>query len=313
MVKIVTGVAGFIGSSLARRLLENGEIVVGVDCFTDFYPRAIKEKNLLPLRDFPSFKFLEKNILELDSAKLFDGVDGIYHQAAQAGVRSSWGRDFEIYITNNILATQKILEAIKDKKIRMIYASSSSIYGETKKIPMHEDDPPCPVSPYGVTKLAAEHLCGLYYKNFGVPIISLRYFTVYGPRQRPDMAFHRFLKAIMQSEEIILYGDGEQTRDFTFIKDAVDANVSAMEKGKAGGVYNIGGGSQVSINYCIRRMEAITGKKAKVKRLERQKGDVTHTHADTTRAGSDLGFHPSIPLDEGLLQESEWIEKNILS
>jgi len=312
MVKIVTGVAGFIGSSLARQLLENGEIVVGIDCFTDYYPRTIKEKNLLPLRDFHSFKFLEKNILELDFAKLFDGVDGIYHQAAQAGVRSSWGRDFEIYVNNNILATQKILEAIKDKNIRMIYASSSSIYGETKKIPMSEDDLPCPVSPYGVSKLAAEHLCGLYYKNFGVPAISLRYFTVYGPRQRPDMAFHRFLKAIMQGEEIVLYGDGEQTRDFTFIKDAVDANISAMEKGKAGGIYNIGGGSQVSINYCIHRMEAITGKKAKVKILERQKGDVTHTYADTTRACADLGFHPSIPLDEGLLQQAEWIEKNIL-
>ncbi|HQH13084.1 MAG TPA: GDP-mannose 4,6-dehydratase [Candidatus Sumerlaeota bacterium] len=312
MVKLITGVGGFIGSSLAQRLLQNGEDVVGVDCFIDYYPREIKEKNLRPLRDYSTFAFIEKNILELDFPKILDGIDGIYHQAAQAGVRASWGEDFGIYTKNNILATQKLLEAVKESRVRVVYASSSSVYGETKKFPMQEDDLPNPVSPYGVSKLAAEHLCRLYWKNFSVPTVSLRYFTVYGPRQRPDMAFHRFLKAIMKGEEITLYGDGEQTRDFTFIKDAVDANLLAMEKGQAGGVYNIGGGSQVTINHCIESMEIIVGKKANVKRLERQKGDVTHTYADTTRAQKELGFQPSTPLDEGLRLEAKWIQDNIL-
>ena len=312
MVKLITGVGGFIGSSLAQRLLQNGEDVVGVDCFIDYYPREIKEKNLRPLRDYSTFAFIEKNILELDFPKILDGIDGIYHQAAQAGVRASWGEDFGIYTKNNILATQKLLEAVKESRVRVVYASSSSVYGETKKFPMQEDDLPNPVSPYGVSKLAAEHLCRLYWKNFSVPTVSLRYFTVYGPRQRPDMAFHRFLKAIMKGEEITLYGDGEQTRDFTFIKDAVDANLLAMEKGQAGGVYNIGGGSQVTINHCIESMEIIVGKKANVKRLERQKGDVTHTYADTTRAQKELGFQPSTRLDEGLRLEAKWIQDNIL-
>ena len=312
MVKLITGVGGFIGSSLAQRLLQNGEDVVGVDCFIDYYPREIKEKNLRPLRDYSTFAFIEKNILELDFPKILDGIDGIYHQAAQAGVRASWGEDFGIYTKNNILATQKLLEAVKESRVRVVYASSSSVYGETKKIPMQEDDLPNPVSPYGVSKLAAEHLCRLYWKNFRVPTVSLRYFTVYGPRQRPDMAFHRFLKAIMKGEEITLYGDGEQTRDFTFIKDAVDANLLAMEKGQSGGVYNIGGGSQVTINNCIESMEIIVGKKANVKRLERQKGDVTHTYADTSRAQKKLGFQPSTPLEEGLRLEAKWIQDNIL-
>ncbi|HOE63878.1 MAG TPA: GDP-mannose 4,6-dehydratase [Candidatus Sumerlaeota bacterium] len=312
MVKLITGVGGFIGSSLAQRLLQNGEDVVGVDCFIDYYPREIKEKNLRPLRDYSTFAFIEKNILELDFPKILDGIDGIYHQAAQAGVRASWGEDFGIYTKNNILATQKLLEAVKESRVRVVYASSSSVYGETKKIPMQEDDLPNPVSPYGVSKLAAEHLCRLYWKNFRVPTVSLRYFTVYGPRQRPDMAFHRFLKAIMKGEEITLYGDGEQTRDFTFIKDAVDANLLAMEKGQSGGVYNIGGGSQVTINHCIESMEIIVGKKANVKRLERQKGDVTHTYADTSRAQKKLGFQPSTPLEEGLRLEAKWIQDNIL-
>jgi len=312
MVKLITGVGGFIGSSLAQRLLQNGEDVVGVDCFIDYYPREIKERNLRPLRDYSTFAFIEKNILELDFPQILDGIDGIYHQAAQAGVRASWGGDFGIYTKNNILATQKLLEAVKESRVRVVYASSSSVYGETKKFPMQEDDLPNPVSPYGVSKLAAEHLCRLYWNNFSVPTVSLRYFTVYGPRQRPDMAFHRFLKAIMKGEEITLYGDGEQTRDFTFIKDAVDANLLAMEKGQSGGVYNIGGGSQVTINHCIESMEIIVGKKANVKRLERQKGDVTHTYADTSRAHKELGFQPSTPLEEGLRLEAKWIQDNIL-
>ena len=313
MVKIVTGVAGFIGSSLAQTLLEKGEEVVGIDCFLDYYPREIKEKNLTSLRDFSAFTFIEKNINDLDFIKILPGVNGIYHQAAQAGVRSSWGNNFEIYTNNNILATQRILEAVKGQSIRVVYASSSSIYGETQKIPMQEEDKPCPVSPYGVSKLAGEYLCYLYYKNFGVPTISLRYFTVYGPRQRPDMAFHRFIKAICNSGKIELYGDGEQTRDFTFIRDAVEANILAMEKGTPGMVYNIGGGANVSVNHIITKMEQILDKKAMINRMERQKGDVSHTYADTTRARKELGFVPKTSLDQGLAQEAEWLIKHILS
>jgi len=313
MVKIVTGVAGFIGSSLAQTLLEKGEEVVGIDCFLDYYPREIKEKNLITLRDFSAFTFIEKNINDLDFIKILPGVNGIYHQAAQAGVRSSWGNNFEIYTNNNILATQRILEAVKGQSIRVVYASSSSIYGETQKIPMQEEDKPCPVSPNGVSKLAGEYLCYLYYKNFGVPTISLRYFTVYGPRQRPDMAFHRFIKAICNSGKIELYGDGEQTRDFTFIRDAVEANILAMEKGTPGMVYNIGGGANVSVNHIITKMEQILDKKAMINRMERQKGDVSHTYADTTRARKELGFVPKTSLDQGLAQEAEWLIKHILS
>jgi len=313
MTKLVTGAAGFIGSTIAQRLLKQGEEIIGVDCFIDYYPRSIKEKNLRPLKDFSSFTFLEQNIIDLDLNKTLEGVDGIYHQAAQAGVRASWGRDFEIYTTNNILATQKLLEAIKGRDIRLVYASSSSVYGETRKIPMQEQDLPAPVSPYGVSKLAAEHLCRLYWKNFRVETVSLRYFTVYGPRQRPDMAFHRFLKAILTDGEIEIYGDGEQTRDFTYIDDAVRANLLAMEKGTPGGVYNIGGGSRISVNKVIEKMERILGKKARVKRGERQKGDVTHTYADTTRAREELGFIPEADMEESLSGEARWIRENILA
>jgi UDP-glucose 4-epimerase len=312
MIKLVTGAAGFIGSSLAQRLLENGEEVIGVDCFLDFYPRQIKENNLKPLRDYSSFRFVEKNIMNLDFPVILEGVDGIFHQAAQAGVRTSWGNNFEIYSINNIQATQKLLEAIKNKSIRIVYASSSSVYGETGKIPMHEDDLPSPVSPYGVSKLAAEHLCRLYWRNFGVPAVSLRYFTVYGPRQRPDMAFHSFIKSILNGNMLELYGSGEQTRDFTFIDDAVDANLLAMEKGKSGMIYNIGGGTRISLNKVLDMIQSMLGKKAGVKFIEAQKGDVTHTFADTTRAQTELGFHPKTSMQDGIYLESEWIKKHIL-
>lgn len=312
MVKLVTGAAGFIGSSLAQRLLEKGEEVIGVDCFLDFYPREIKENNIKPLRDYSSFHFIENNIIDLDFPKILDGVDGIFHQAAQAGVRSSWGDNFEIYSINNIQATQKLLEAVKNLPIRIVYASSSSVYGETQKFPMHEDDLPCPVSPYGVSKLAAEHLCRLYWRNFGVPTVSLRYFTVYGPRQRPDMAFHRFIKSILNGNSLELYGNGEQTRDFTFISDAVDANLLAMEKGVSGTIYNIGGGTRISLNKILDMIQSLLGKKAHAKYVDAQKGDVTHTFADTTRAQTELGFHPETSIEDGLYLESQWIKDQII-
>ena len=234
---LVTGAAGFIGSSLCDRLLADGHEVRGVDCFLDYYPRAMKEKNLVSARADPRFDFCEASLVDADLRSLCDGVAWIFHQAAQAGVRSSWGRDFQVYSENNIYATQRLLEVARDTGVaRFVYASSSAVYGDTPVRPMREDARPEPVSPYGVTKLAAEHLCWLYWKNYGLETVALRYFTVYGPRQRPDMAFHRFLKAARRGEDVVLYGDGEQSRDFTFVSDAVEANVAAAGAAPGGSV-----------------------------------------------------------------------------
>ena len=313
MRALVTGCAGFVGSSLAEELLRQGNTVHGIDCFTDYYPRIIKEENIKALLEHERFVFDEKNLLDVDMKELLSEVDVIFHQAAQAGVRSSWGNHFHIYTDNNILATQRILEAMSDTDCCLVYASSSSVYGETKRLPMCEEHPTHPRSPYGVTKLAAEHLCHLYWENFGVKTIALRYFTVYGPRQRPDMAFHRFIRAMLTDKEIVIYGDGTQTRDFTFISDAVQANIQAFASNRWGGVYNIGGGTRCSINDVIQLLETILGHPARVKYLEPQKGDVMHTYADTKLARTELGFNPTTSLAEGLAREAEWIEKVILA
>lgn len=305
---IVTGAAGFIGSSISQRLLDRGDSVVGVDCITDYYSEAIKRANLEPLLGHAKFQFIEKNIVDVDWRPLLEGAKTIFHQAAQAGVRASWGQNFETYTTLNILATQTLLETAKGSGVRIVYASSSSVYGDTPKMPMHEDDAPQPTSPYGVTKLAAEHLCRLYWKSFQVPTVSLRYFTVYGPKQRPDMAFHRFIRAALTSEPITLYGDGEQTRDFTFIADIVEANLLAAEKGAPGGVYNIGGGSRISMNDALKKLETILNRKLDIRRFETQRGDMRHTYADTSRARDEMGFLPRVGLDEGLAREAEWVE-----
>jgi nucleoside-diphosphate-sugar epimerase len=307
---VVTGVAGFIGSTLAQRLLDLGFLVEGVDCLTDYYDRRLKEANLAGLLAHERFTMHRKPILEVDWPALLDGCETVYHQAAQAGVRASWGQSFECYTQWNILSTQRVLEAMKGTGARMVYASSSSVYGETKLLPMREDHRPQPMSPYGVTKLAAEHLCVLYWRNFQAPTVSLRYFTVYGPRQRPDMAFHKFIRAALENRPIQLYGDGEQTRDFTFIDDAVQANLLAAEKGEPGGVYNIGGGSRVSVNQVLKTLENVMGRPIAVTRVERQHGDVTHTYADTTRAREELGFVPRVALADGLRREVEWFEAN---
>lgn len=306
---LVTGAAGFLGSHISERLIEMGSEVVGIDCFIDYYSRSFKENNLAFLRGQEKFTFIEKSLLHVDLTALLDGVDYIFHQAAQAGVRASWGKDFEIYTENNIKATQQLLEACKSHSIkRLVYASSSSVYGDVKEFPMRETMYPQPVSPYGVSKLAAEHLCYLYWKNFAVPTVSLRYFTVYGPRQRPDMAFHKFIKALLTNDAIHIYGDGEQTRDFTFYSDAVQANIAAMNSGQPGGVYNIGGGSRVSVNYVLSLLKVITGIVPNVSYTEGQKGDVRHTYADTSRAKLDLGYEPQVDIEEGLRQEYEWLK-----
>lgn len=307
---LVTGCAGFIGSHLAERLLAEGYEVIGLDCLTDFYPRWIKQKNLSFLLHQPRFQFIEADLNQVELSELLDDVSYIFHLAAQAGVRTSWGENFSIYLKNNVQATQKLLEALKDKKIeKLIYASSSSVYGLSPVFPMVETGPLQPISPYGVTKLAAEHLCYAYFKNYGVPALSLRFFTVYGPRQRPDMAFHKFLLALLKGETITLYGDGHQTRDFTYIDDIIEANILAMKRGKPGEVYNIGGGHQMELAAVIEIMEKISGRKAQIIWLDPQKGDVPNTLAMIDKAQKELGYQPKTELEKGLRQEWHWLQE----
>ncbi len=305
---LVTGCAGFIGSILVERLLEKGYDVVGIDCFTDYYSRRIKERNVSGFVD--EITFIQKDILDVDVAIIKD-IDVIFHLAAQAGVRASWGENFEIYTRNNILTTQRLLEGCRKYGVqKFVYASSSSVYGSVKELPMREDMYPRPYSPYGVTKLAGENLCELYRANYGVRTISLRYFTVYGERQRPDMAFHKFIRAILDGRQIVVYGDGKQTRDFTYVGDIVDATIKAAES-YAVGVFNIGGGSRVELIEAIKVIEQIIGQEAKIKFEETKKGDVRDTYADISKARSILGYKPKVTLKEGLKREVEWIEENI--
>jgi nucleoside-diphosphate-sugar epimerase len=307
---LVTGCAGFIGSHLAERLIEGDYEVVGIDCFSDYYPRKIKERSMGKLMECDGFHFIKADITEKNLAKLLNGVDYIFHQASQAGVRASWGKSFKIYTDNNILATQMLLEAAKDGNIKkFVYASSSSVYGDTLSLPMKETDTPRPISPYGVSKLAGEHLCYLYWKNFGVKTTSLRYFTVYGPGQRPDMAFHRFIKAMLYGGKITIYGDGKQTRDFTYVSDIVEANLLAADSDVEGEVFNIGGGSRISLMKTIHILEEITDREAKIEYIEKQKGDVRDTYADVGKAKAILGYSPEVEIEEGLRKEVEWIKK----
>jgi UDP-glucose 4-epimerase len=307
---LVTGVAGFIGSTLAERLLQSGHTVVGVDAVTDYYARELKRRNLGELLGRPGFSFHEENLLTADLAARLRGIDIVFHLAAQPGVRKSWGGTFATYLDNNVAATQRLLEAVRSAAVsRFVFASSSSVYGTATDLPVRETTLPQPISPYGVTKLAAEHLCGVYAKAFGVPAVSLRYFTVYGPRQRPDMAFNRFVRAILSGGDIELYGDGEQTRDFTFVSDAVAATVAAAGADlDAGGdrVYNVGGGSRVTVNHVIGLLERITGKRARIVSRPPQPGDARDTYADCSAARADLGYQPAVALDAGLEALVRW-------
>jgi nucleoside-diphosphate-sugar epimerase len=308
MKALVTGAAGFIGSTLCDTLLAAGDDVVGIDCFIDYYPREFKERNLAAARAHPRFCFVEASLVDAPLADLLRGVDVVYHQAAQAGVRASWGDEFRIYSDNNVFATQRLLEACRSASLeKFVYASSSSVYGDTDDLPMRETSRPQPVSPYGVTKLAAEHLTWLYWRNYGLPTVSLRYFTVYGPRQRPDMAFHRFIKAVLTGDRIRLFGDGAQSRDFTYVDDIVAANIAAAKSDAAGGVFNVGGGSRTTVNEVIDEIGRIVDREPVVENLEVQKGDVRHTAADTSRAREAFGYAPRVPLKMGLEREVAWV------
>ena len=308
---IVTGVAGFIGSHLAEALLQSGMRVIGIDRLNNYYDPKLKQSNLIKLEQYAKFEFIKADIKNVNWQNLLQGVKVVYHQAAQAGVRASWGKGFEEYTVNNINATQVILEAIKQAgtSTRIVYASSSSIYGNAATMPTPETLCPQPVSPYGITKLAGERLCKLYQQNFGVRVTALRYFTVYGPRQRPDMAFHKFFKAALDGEAIAIYGDGQQTRDYTYVGDIVAANLAAGQVPEAvGEVFNIGGGSRVTLVELLAMMERVMGKPIPRNHYQSAVGDARHTSADITKAQKILGYVPQVSLLDGLAKEWDWIK-----
>lgn len=313
MPALVTGCAGFIGSHLTESLLADGEQVIGVDCFNDNYGRREKLRNLERALEWDGFEFVPIDLARGDLFDLVGESDTIFHLAAEPGVRPSWGQRFEQYMRNNVLATQHLLEAARQAASdRFVYASSSSIYGQSEQFPTPEDSNPRPFSPYGVTKLSGEHLCDLYHGNFGVETTVLRLFSVYGPRQRPDMAFNIFSRAILEGRRITVFGDGTQTRDFTYVGDVVRALRRATEEPTAiGATFNVGGGSQVSLADAIELLAEIAGTEVAVDHEERQHGDVADTCADTTRIRETLGFAPSTPLREGLSAELEWMRESL--
>lgn len=309
---IVTGAAGFIGSHLCERLLGEGREVVAIDSFTDYYSPERKRAHIAPCLDNERFTLVEEDLNGADLPALFRGAGCVFHLAAQAGVRRSWGAEFDHYTDANILATQKILEALRATTgVRLVHSSSSSVYGETSDLPMLENHVLKPISPYGATKLSAEHLCELYRINYGIEYTALRYFTVYGPRQRPDMAFSRFITSALAGGPIEIYGDGRQTRDFTFVSDAVEANMLACGYEGTERIFNIGGGTRISILEVLDLLGAAIGSGLDVRFLDRAKGDVTDTWADTTLARSELGYRPVVPFEEGLDREVAWYRDHL--
>jgi nucleoside-diphosphate-sugar epimerase len=313
MRALVTGCAGFIGSHLTESLLEDGHAVLGIDCFNDNYLRAAKLANLERARDFYAFELVPIDLARGDLADLVADCDAIFHLAAEPGVRTSWGNRFDLFVRNNVLATHRLLEAAGDEpQRRFVYASSSSIYGNAECLPTPEETLPSPFSPYGVTKLAGEQLCALYHANHGLETVALRYFTVYGPRQRPDMALHRFCAAAQSGRPITVFGDGTQRRDFTFVGDIVCATrAAARMSGVAGRAYNVGGGSQVSINRALDLLADLAGRPLDVRRTESEAGDVRETSADISRAAQELGYSPGMAFEDGLRAEFEWTAERL--
>ena len=298
---LVTGCAGFIGSTLTDALLADGSDVLGVDAFTDYYRRQAKEAALREARAHPSFALIEHDLASdpLPEAAL-EGIDGVFHLAARPGVRASWGAGFEAYVRDNILATHAVADAVGPRGLRLVFASSSSIYGDALAYPTAEDTRPSPISPYGVTKLACEHLVAAHARDSGLDYVVLRYFTVYGPRQRPDMAFSRLIAALTGGSEFQIYGDGNQSRDFTFVADAVAATTAAMREAPAGAVYNVGGGSEAALRDVVGLVEELAGPPLHVRYTPPAAGDVRRTLADTSRIRSELGWEPRTDLRTGL-------------
>jgi nucleoside-diphosphate-sugar epimerase len=309
MRALVTGCAGFIGSHLAESLLADSWSVVGVDSFLDNYDPSDKRQNLEAASEWDAFELHELDLADAVLHGLVDGCDVVFHLAAEPGVRDSWGERFESYARNNVLATQRLLEAVKQEPAaRFVYGSSSSIYGQAERLPTPESTTPQPFSPYGVTKLAAEHLCQLYHGNYGLSPVTLRFFSVYGPRQRPDMAFHRFCRAVVDGTPLSVFGVGDQIRDFTYVADVVSATRSAAQSPAAvGQIYNVGAGSQVELMQAIRLLEKFAGRTVAVEHRDAPAGDIRATGADITRARSDLGYEPSVAFEDGLRAEFEWI------
>jgi UDP-glucuronate 4-epimerase len=309
MRALVTGVAGFVGSHLAESLLARGDAVLGVDCFTPYYARAEKERNLATARRHPKFEFADADLRSVAIETLLDGVEVVFHQAAQAGVRLSWSDGFGDYMGHNVLATQRLLEAVVAARpgARVVYASSSSVYGNQRRYPVHEDDLPRPFSPYGVTKLAAEHLCGLYAENWGVSTVALRYFTVFGPRQRPDMSIHRLCEAAIHGIPFPRYGDGAQVREFTFVDDIVRGNVLGAECDVAPGSYcNLAGGGEIALSELIELVGELAGAPVNIDPHPRQPGDARRNGGSISRARELLGWAPEVTLRDGLVAQLAW-------
>jgi UDP-glucuronate 4-epimerase len=303
---LVTGCAGFIGSTLAETLLERGAEVVGVDAFTDYYPRARKEAQLEAVREHSAFELTERDLgAGALPESLLDGIDGVFHLAARPGVRASWGAGFPAYLNDNLAATHSVVEAASDLDVPVVFASSSSIYGDALSYPTGEDTGPAPISPYGVTKLACEHLIGAYIRDFGLRCTALRYFTVYGPRQRPDMAFQRIVEALLAGSEFEVYGDGNQSRDFTYVADAVTATIAAMDAGPDARTYNVGGGSEATLRDVVATVEELSGRQLRIRYGDRAAGDVLRTLADTASIRKELGWEPRFDLRSGLAAQLE--------
>lgn len=308
MHALVTGCSGFIGSHLTEALLVRGWQVTGIDAFTEYYSRASKERNLSEAVQHPHFTLVEADLLACDLNGLLRGVTHVFHLAGEPGVRSCWGQQFRVHTERNLLTTQALLEAAKAIPLRrFLLASSSAVYGLAEALPTSEAVEPRPISPYGVTKHAAEHLVRLYDSQYGVPGTVLRFFTAYGPRQRPDMAFTKFLSALMVGREIPIYGDGRQTRDFTFVSDIVNGSISAAQLEAARGkTINLGRGESVSLLEVVSELERLVGRKASLRFQEVQKGEMAHTAADTSLARRLLGYQAAVGLAEGLDAQVQW-------
>lgn len=309
---LITGVAGFIGSSVAERLLSEGFNVIGIDSFTNYYSISQKRHNLSQLLKNESFSFFELDLVKSDLTKLLTDVEYVFHYAAQPGVRAGFGDNFIHYINRNIFATQHLLEAVKDSPIKkFVFASSSSIYGQHFSTNISEDDTAIPISLYGASKHMSENICRIYFENYKVPTLILRLFTVYGPRQRPDMAFNKFFHSILNNQKVVIFGNGNQTRDFTYIDDVVDANILAMKSNAVGEVFNIGSGTSISINDSLNILQYISGRSLEIEYITKEMGEGEHTLANISKAKSILKYSPQWNLQNGLAEEYLWLQKKV--